>query len=504
MKILTALANQAAVALENARLFQKVQASERSLRLFRNLLDQSHDAVFLIDAKTGLLVEANQTACESLGYSRDELLRMGVRDIEGELPEVTWDDHMARLRCSGTLRAEDCHRRKDGQSFPVEVSLRLVRQDSAEYVVAIAHDITERKQWEKEQKILYQLAHDLARSLDTHAIADHLFTWARNLLGIDYGFLMLANAEGIEFRGVAAYGIDAEAFRQERIEVGKELTPAVIAFQKKQLIVTTDLARDLLVSERLRAKYYFVKSVWGVPLVSGERAVGIFFVGYATRREATPEELRFLQLLGDEVAPAIERARLTEALRESEGHYRSLFESAPIGLFRTTPAGQILDVNPALVQMFGYSDRDPLLAVNVTNLYVNPEARKQLQASLEREGAVRDFEVQGQRRDGTIIWVRLNMRAVRDSKGQVLYEGSIKDISAKKELEQRRTEFLAMLTHDIKNPLAVISGYTEILLEEVGKHDAAEEEGILQRLRSNVLTIHSLIANYLDPSKEGY
>jgi PAS domain S-box-containing protein len=114
------------------------------------------------------------------------------------------------------------------------------------------------------------------------------------------------------------------------------------------------------------------------------------------------------------------------ALREAEMRYQSLFDGVPVGLYRSSPAGQFLDVNPALVSMLGYPNRQVLMAVNVAHLYVSPEERQQWQTVVERDGVVQNFEVRIRRNDGTIIWVRNNARAVRDNDGRTLYyEGAM-------------------------------------------------------------------------------
>lgn len=134
---------------------------------------------------------------------------------------------------------------------------------------------------------------------------------------------------------------------------------------------------------------------------------------------------------------ALKRAQQRQALKEAETRYRSLFDGVPVGLYRTTPEGQALDVNPVLVQMLGYPDRESLLAVNTADVYANPEDRRRWQALMEREGVVRDFEVQLRRRDGTIIWVRDSARAVRNADGRVLYyEGSLEDITERRRVEE--------------------------------------------------------------------
>ena len=143
-----------------------------------------------------------------------------------------------------------------------------------------------------------------------------------------------------------------------------------------------------------------------------------------------------------------------EELRTSEERYRSLFECVPIGLYRTTPSGQILDVNPALVRLLGYPDRESLRSVSVIDLYRNPEDRNQWLALVEREGIVLDLEVQFRKYNGTIIWVRDTGEAVRDDSNQVIYyNGNIEDITERKRPEenlQRKNEELAAMNEEIR------------------------------------------------------
>jgi PAS domain S-box-containing protein len=133
-----------------------------------------------------------------------------------------------------------------------------------------------------------------------------------------------------------------------------------------------------------------------------------------------------------------ERKQAEEALRQSEERYHKLFDGVPVGLYRTTPEGQFLDANPALVQMLGYKPTKSLQRINVADLYVDAAARQRWQNLLERKGLVRDFEVQLRRADGTSIWVVNSARAVREGDGQVLYyEGSLRDITEHKQAEEK-------------------------------------------------------------------
>lgn len=137
------------------------------------------------------------------------------------------------------------------------------------------------------------------------------------------------------------------------------------------------------------------------------------------------------------VGSALVKTLQRQALREAEIRYRNLFEDVPVGLYRATPGGQILDANPALVQMLGYPDSEALKAVQTADLYVNPQDHQRWQSLVQREGVVRNFAVQPRRRDGTIIWVENNVRAVRDAEGWMLYyEGGLVDITGRKRAEE--------------------------------------------------------------------
>lgn len=189
------------------------------------------------------------------------------------------------------------------------------------------------------------------------------------------------------------------------------------------------------------------------------------------------------------------RIRAEKRLQESEERYRTLFEGVPMGLYRTTQEGKILDANPTLVQMLGYPDRKSLIKTNANDIYVDPKVRNRLNAIMDRAGVVYNSEQRMRRYDGKIIWSQDTSRVVLDGKGQTLYyEGSLQDITERKNAEQNLLkakkkaelalielneyqsimihkerlaalgELSAGIAHEINNPLSIVSGYVQMLL----------------------------------------
>ncbi|MBP6940833.1 MAG: PAS domain S-box protein [Syntrophorhabdaceae bacterium] len=135
-----------------------------------------------------------------------------------------------------------------------------------------------------------------------------------------------------------------------------------------------------------------------------------------------------------------ERQHAEEALHQSEAKYRSIFENAVEGIFQSTPDSQLIAVNPAMARIFGFASPEEMVR-EVTNigrqLYINYENRNRFEKLLAEHGTVRGFESQFYRKDGSALWGSLNVRAVRDEAGNILYyEGMLEDITARKRAEE--------------------------------------------------------------------
>lgn len=167
-----------------------------------------------------------------------------------------------------------------------------------------------------------------------------------------------------------------------------------------------------------------------------------------------------------------ERRRAQDALEASERMYRSLFERGLCGVFLTTPAGRIVDCNDAFVRVLGYGAREEVLARPATEMYFHADERAQYVERLRREGALANIEARLRRQDGSEVWVLENTALVRDDKGEELLQGTLIDITERRQLEARLSEGQKMqaigrlaggVAHDFNNLLTVITGQCEML-----------------------------------------
>ena len=177
-----------------------------------------------------------------------------------------------------------------------------------------------------------------------------------------------------------------------------------------------------------------------------------------------------------------ERRQAERALKESEAKYRTLFEESKDGVFISTPDGRFLDINPAGVELFGYSSKEELMKLNIAeDLYVDPSQREKIKQVLNTQGFVKDYELHYRKKDGKTITLMETVNAVRDDSGDVVaYRGIQRDVTEKRKLQQQLLQAQKMesvgtlaggIAHDFNNLLAGILGYASFMKSKMKKDD---------------------------------
>jgi PAS domain S-box-containing protein len=221
-----------------------------------------------------------------------------------------------------------------------------------------------------------------------------------------------------------------------------------------------------------------------------------------------------------------------EALRETEARYRDIFENAPVAIFRATPAGRFVVINPTYAAMAGYPSPEAMIegiTDIATQMYDNPEDREVYKRLLAEHGSVRDFEARLRRRDGGIFWASMTSRTVRDAAGAIAYyDGFLTDVTERKraeealrqahdtlevqvaartvalreanerllELDRQRASFLSSASHELRTPLTSVLGFAKLAARTFSRHflPLAAHDSALRGKSAIILENLSIIA----------
>ncbi|TVM30827.1 ATP-binding protein [Oceanidesulfovibrio marinus] len=212
---------------------------------------------------------------------------------------------------------------------------------------------------------------------------------------------------------------------------------------------------------------------------------------------------------------SVELEAKRDSLMASEAKYRSLFENAVEGLFRTTMDGRILGANPALARILGYESQQELMH-EVRSLesifFIDAASRLELRRRLKEHGYVQDFEQQLRRRNGEVIWVAETVRLVPGLDGEALFmEGSLVDVTERRragvlerekiqaEAQNRaKSEFLAAMSHEIRTPMNAILGMTDLAM---ASGLSPKQWEFMQTVKDSAFHLLTVINDILDLSK---
>ena len=253
--------------------------TEKSLRMFRTLIDQSNDAFEVVDANTLRFVDINERECSNLGYSREELLQLTIFDIDPTLNPADFPKASDVVRKRGSLRREGLHRRKDGTTFPVEVNVTYVPLGKG-YFVAAVRDITERRRADEALRRqtaivqeLFETAQLLSSTLELKEILDVLNLRSMALVGVE------GSCAGLLREGE----FSCDSFFEGQVRRPMKLTwppgagiPGWV-LQNQQAYCTNDALHDPMIAPEVR-EALSLRNVLCVPIFDVPRRNVIAFV----------------------------------------------------------------------------------------------------------------------------------------------------------------------------------------------------------------------------------
>ena len=411
---------------------EKHSLESSRLELHHSILQTAMDGFWLADQQ-GRILEVNEAYCRMSGYKAQELLAMHIADLDAEETAAETDSHVRKVITQGEDRFESRHRRKDGSTFDVEVSVQYRPIEGGRMVVFL-RDITERKRAEealrKSEATLSEVIRSVPQSIfwkDRHSV----------YVGCNDVFARTAGlSDPMSIVGKSDFELpwlreEAEAYR----------------------------ADDQTVMESGQPKRHYVESL--------HQADGTSLWIDVTKvplREADGQVNGVLGVFED----ITERKQTEAALRKSEAQFAAAFDLNPLAANLVTLAeGRIIAVNERYCQFFGYAREDIIgRTVSELSMWEEPTSRDTLMQRVRREGSVRDYEARLRRKDGTVRDVLISVTVIDylDASEPVVLS-MLTDVTGKKAMEaqllqNQRMEVIGSLAggiaHDLNNILAPI------------------------------------------------
>ncbi|MGQ9600459.1 MAG: PAS domain S-box protein [Anaerolineae bacterium] len=501
LEALEVLADQLAIALENARLFDEVrQIKEFNENIVQNLLEG-----IAIEDEGGYFVFVNPAAAEMLGYTVEELTGQHWTALipVDQQPIVREANERRKRGLADRYELELV--RKDGSRLPVLVSGRP-RFEGGRFAgtVAIFTDITAHKQAEQtmrrhlaELQTLHRMSVALRFATNLEEILPILIDETLSALAADTGEILLYDTASQRLHPVAARGWFTR-FLEDPVPFGEGVAGSVLATGEPHL--SDEFAKDPAVRPSARHK---IPPGWGgvaAPIRAGEEKIGVLFVSVQLPRQIQTQEVRLLSTLAEMAGAAIHRTRLAEQTQEQARLMQLIMDSVPEGVLLLTADGRILLTNPNAQEHLDAldggrpGDRLTHLAGRPLAEFLVPAPTASRHELKVPDPPPRIFEVSAQpvERDvQTGSWVL-----------------TIRDVTREREERQRLEaqerlavvgQLAAGIAHDFNNILTVVILHTDLLLRT--PNISPEALGRLQTIRQQAGRAAHLVQQILDFSR---
>ncbi len=331
---------------------QAEKALRDSEKNFHDLVENMMDGVAIVD-ENAKHIYVNPKFSDITGYSRDELLNISGWDITPEADLAQLKQRM-KDRIAGKSVQNSYERtfiKNDGTEVLVEMSTALTFWQGKIHPIAIIHDITERKQVELIQTIIYQISNAVNITNNLDDIYKIIHQQLGNLLNVTNFYIANYNEETGEI--FAPYFITNKVKVNQPHKMRKNGVTNYIIKNAKSLFLTEELRKELINNGEIANYTWSSKVLLGVPLTIGKKVVGCIVVRSSKEESLYSEkDLSILEFISSQVAIAIARKQAEKALSESEEKYRNLYSSANDAIFLVQNF-TFIACNPKTLEMFG-------------------------------------------------------------------------------------------------------------------------------------------------------
>lgn len=543
---------------------QAEEALRESEAKYRTLFETAIDAIFL-ETLDGRIVDCNSAACKLFGYTKQEMLQLAVGELVAGDAATILPGLVKRIKSDGGAYLEAIERKKDGQLFPCEVNIRMLKIGGEELAIVYVHDLTARKQAEQaqlqkleaetriqaieatarqlenevnkrkktEQKLkqraaqlalINEIGEQVATVLKLEGVLERAAQLVQNSFNYHHVGLFTYDAQNQELVMQAKAGSFAHLYPPtHRLKLNQGMVGWVGAHGKRLLANDVSLEPHYV---NLYPDTIPTLSELSVPLKAGDHVVGVLDIQSPQANAFDENDVMVIETLADEIAIAIENARLYEelqkellerrraeqALRNSEARYREVSEMVSdlaFALGVEADGSLVLEwATDALTRLTGFTYAELRHPQNSIKMVLPGDlsiAQELLGITLSGQTSVGEFRIAT--KSGQVRWLRMYTRPIwDDGQGRVIrINGAAQDISQAKQFESNllHTERMAamgqmaaVLAHEIKNPLQAIRSNLELVMDFDLPPDEREE--CLVFCRQEIERLSELTRHILD------
>lgn len=515
-----------------------IQASEEN---YHTIFNAVNDAIFVHNPADGIIIDVNERTCELYGITRQEIIgtNFHLNNGMGSPYSAKEAREFMDKALNGVPQIFDWRtRKKNGQLFWVEVSLKQATIGGRDVLLSVVRDIDHRKRMEKLQEALLKISEAISSTENLPQLLQSI----HHILGelIDTSDFYIALYDKASGSYTFPYHVNPNGSGDFSCRpLRKRITDYVRRTGKSLLARADDFDRLTARGEIDLAGIPRPKIWLGVPLKSAEGVIGVVAVqSYENLNLYNENDLELLEYVSKYMALAISRKQASEALRLSEEKYRSLVCAVPDGIVITDLDENIIFINPAACEIFGYKAEE-LTNKNLATI-IQPDdiefVRSQTEKRKNLERSRYHFRIIN--KSGQIRKIYISAAPILDEAGKVVHTmGIFRDVTdieiAEKEKQDlrdklaraQRMESLGLLAggvaHDLNNMLGPLVAYPELIrmklpsdspiLDKITKIETSAQRaaGVVQdlltmarrgRFEMSPLYLNEIINSYLESS----
>jgi len=489
---------------------QERQREERAALVghFEQLVRLARDIFLLLDP-SGNIVEANAAAVAAYGYSADELRRLNLRELRAPESQASLAQHWQASGRRGGALFETVHRRKDGSTFPIEVSTQTIDIDGKPYRQSFIRDISERHAAEAQIKRLNSAYATLSatneaivRLRDVNELFPQICRIAVEFGGYIGAWVGIADEQNRRIVPAAFAGNIGDYLRQISVSTDPALPegrgPSAIALRDGRPYHCQDFLKDPATEpwHELALKFG-IRASASLPLRRSGAEIGTLNLYSAEPGVYDAASQALLEEMAVDVSFALDnfereaaRRQAEEALTQSEERFRGIIETAHDAFILIGSHGELLDTNNATSELSGYS-REELLKMTLHDLEAieSDEEIARTTTEVVAAGYAR-FERTWKRKDGQLLNIEISTTYMGRDRGGYFFS-FVHNITGRKQAEQALREseerFRAMLEQNIAAMFMVEDGMLTYANRRAGEILGYSAEALIGRAMLDVV-----------------